>query len=168
MIMNESDFKERAIEHIAEDMCIAARTAPKAKGIDNVVTAIAKGDDIKKLADEMLKLKRDRDAGNIMNSSHVVLIGTKLGVLDLKPCGLCGFPDCASKPEEVPCVFNAGDLGIAVGSAVSVACDRRVDNRVMYSIGLAAIKLGLLGNDVKIALGIPLSVTGKNPFFDRK
>jgi uncharacterized ferredoxin-like protein len=28
--------------------------------------------------------------------------------------------------------------------------------------------LNLLGQEVTQALGIPLSVTGKNPFFDRK
>jgi uncharacterized ferredoxin-like protein len=38
----------------------------------------------------------------------------------------------------------------------------------MFSVGRAAVELGLLGPDVKIAMGIPLSVTGKNPFFDRK
>lgn len=168
MTIKEPDFKDKAIERIAEDMCVAARTAPKAKGVDNIVTAIVKGDDIKKLADAMLRLKRDRDAGNIMKASHIVLIGTKLGPLNLKPCGLCGSPDCESKPKDTPCSFNPLDMGIAIGSAVSVAADRRVDNRVMYSIGLAAVELELLGKDVRIAMGIPLSVTGKNPFFDRK
>jgi uncharacterized ferredoxin-like protein len=168
MLIKEQEIKEKALDHVAEEMCVAARTAPKAKGVDNIVVAVAKGDTISKLADEMLKLKRDRDAGNIRSCSHVVLIGTKLGVMNLDPCGLCGSPNCASKPASVPCVFNASDLGIAVGSAVSVASDHRVDNRVMYSIGMAAMKLGLLGNDVKIVLGIPLSATGKSPFFDRK
>jgi uncharacterized ferredoxin-like protein len=35
----------------------------------------------------------------------------------------------------------------------------------MYSVGAAAKKLNLLDSDVII--GIPLSGTGKNPFFDR-
>lgn len=65
------------------------------------------------------------------------------------------------------CSFNSGDLGIAVGSAVSVATDHRVDNRIMYSAGKAALELGLLGDGVAIAFGVPLSATGKNPFFDR-
>jgi uncharacterized ferredoxin-like protein len=38
----------------------------------------------------------------------------------------------------------------------------------MYSIGRASLELGLLGPKVKQALGIPLSVTGKSPFFDRQ
>ena len=65
------------------------------------------------------------------------------------------------------CSFNAGDLGIAVGSVVSLAADLRVDNRIMYTAGKAAIELGLLGDDVFIAYAIPLSAKGKNPFFDR-
>jgi uncharacterized ferredoxin-like protein len=64
--------------------------------------------------------------------------------------------------------LNSVDLGIAIGSAVSVAADHRVDNRVMYTVGKAAIDAKLLGPDVVIAFGIPLSVSSKNPFFDRK
>jgi uncharacterized ferredoxin-like protein len=59
------------------------------------------------------------------------------------------------------------DLGIAIGSAVSVAADHRVDNRVMYSIGKAAKELKLLGEEASIIFGIPLSASGKSPFFDR-
>jgi uncharacterized ferredoxin-like protein len=35
----------------------------------------------------------------------------------------------------------------------------------MYTVGAAAQSLGLLKSD--IIIGIPLSVTGKNPYFDR-
>jgi len=38
----------------------------------------------------------------------------------------------------------------------------------MYSVGQAALEMNLLGEDVRIAFGIPLSVSAKNPFFDRK
>jgi uncharacterized ferredoxin-like protein len=42
-----------------------------------------------------------------------------------------------------------------------------MDNRVMFSIGRACLDLRWFDETVKQALGIPLSVTGKNPFFDR-
>jgi len=82
---------------------------------------------------------------------------------------MCGFENCAAKTAypDVPCVFNTGDLGIAIGSAVSVAMDARVDNRIMYTVGQAVRQMGLLGKDVKIIYAIPLSGTSKNPFFDR-
>jgi uncharacterized ferredoxin-like protein len=41
-----------------------------------------------------------------------------------------------------------------------------VDNRIMHSIGLAAMKMGIVkGDDVQ---GIPISIKGKNTYFDRK
>ncbi|MDD4179322.1 MAG: ferredoxin domain-containing protein, partial [Candidatus Margulisbacteria bacterium] len=89
--------------------------------------------------------------------------------MGLRYCSFCGQPDCAAAEKAgVICAYNSGDLGIAIGSAVSVAMDRRVDNRVMYSVGKAAIELKLLGEEVVIAYGIPLSASAKNPFFDRK
>jgi len=58
------------------------------------------------------------------------------------------------------------DLGIAVGSAVKTASMLNVDNRVMYSVGVAALRLGMVKGN--LALGIPLSATGKSIYFDRK
>ena len=66
------------------------------------------------------------------------------------------------------CAWDAADVGIAIGSSAAVAADARVDNRVMFSVGRAARSLGLLGASVTLVLGIPLSVSGKSPFFDRK
>lgn len=42
-----------------------------------------------------------------------------------------------------------------------------LDNRVIDSIGRASLDLGLLGPKVRLMPGIPLSVTGESPFFDR-
>ena len=109
-----------------------------------------------------------RDAGNLDHAPVVVLIGTRKEPLQLPACGYCGFDDCnAMLKASGTCSFNAGDLGIVVGSAVSLAADLRVDNRIMYTAGKAAIEFGLLGDDVLIAYAIFLSAKGKNPFFDR-
>jgi len=110
----------------------------------------------------------ERDAGNLAQAAALVLIGTRKEPLGLPHCGYCGFADCAAMlASGATCAFNTGDLGIAVGSAVSRAADLRLDNRIMYSAGKAAVELGLLGEGVRIAYGIPLAVSGKNPFFDR-
>ena len=53
-------------------------------------------------------------------------------------------------------------------ASAAAGADARVDNRVMFSVGRAARSLGLLGASVTLVLGIPLSVSGKSPFFDRK
>ncbi len=176
MVVNEKQFNKEKLEQIAKEMCVAARTAPKGKGLDLLDIVIVKDGDIAKLSKEMLKIgKREdhptfiRDGENILKAAVIVIVGTKKQVLGLKYCGLCGARNCAEAEKKgVICAFNSGDLGIAVGSAASIAMDHRVDNRIMYTIGKAAIELGFLDKDIIIAYGIPLSATGKNPFFDRK
>ena len=109
-----------------------------------------------------------RDADNLEHAPVVILLGTRKEPLQLPPCSYCGFPDCnAMVNAGGTCSFNADNLGIAVGSTVSLAADLRVDNRIMYTAGKAAIELGILGDDVLIAYAVPLSAKGKNPFFDR-
>lgn len=157
-------------------MLIAARTAPKGRGVDNIHAAIALGDTLMQIASHMqLMGERDnqqfyiRDANCVRKSPVMVLIGTSIKPLGLSICGLCGFGNCDGKlaHPHTPCVFNTHDLGIALGSAVSVAADCRVDNRIMFSAGMAVRELNLLGDNVAVIFAIPLSATGKNPFFDR-
>jgi uncharacterized ferredoxin-like protein len=173
--MNKT-IEESALLDVARFMCVAARTAPKAKGIDNIVTAIVEGSGLEKLAAKMRYFAQKenkpgfaRDADGIAKSACTVLIGTKIAPVGLTFCGFCGWPDCETMTKKGGiCAYNPLDLGIAIGSAISVAADFRADNRVMYSAGLTAVKMGLLGDKVKLAIAIPLSATGKNIFFDRK
>jgi uncharacterized ferredoxin-like protein len=108
-----------------------------------------------------------RDAANILHAEAVVLIGTKQQIHSLN-CGYCGFETCAEKKEYplVPCSLNSVDVGIAIGSACSVASDHRVDSRVMFSVGRVAQELDLMPGCSNI-YGIPISCSSKNPFFDR-
>ncbi len=176
MLIRDKEFKDKMVEQIAEEMCLAARTAPKARGLDLLEIAVVKDDTIRKLSERMLKIGEKennrtflRDGENILKASVIVLIGTKRQYLGLKYCGFCGYPSCAeAEKNKAICAYNTGDLGIAVGSAVSVAMDHRVDNRIMYTVGKAALDLELLGKGPVVAFGIPLSATSKNPFFDRK
>lgn len=177
MILKEKEFSEETLLQIAKKMALAARTAPKARGINTIEIMIVTEDSIKQLAKKMKDIGNEheqaffvRDAGNLEQAPVVILMGTRILSLGLKKCGLCGFKNCEEKNEypAVPCAFNTGDLGIALGSAVSVATDNRIDNRIMYTIGQAALELGIFGKDIRIVYGIPLSATSKNPFFDRK
>lgn len=166
-----------ALLRVAENMVLAAVTAPKARGLSRLETAILERADLLRLADEMEKIGREheaaaflRDAGNLRDHAHVaVLLGTRYQTLGLKYCGLCGFANCAAnEAARGVCVFCPEDLGLAAGSAVAVAAQARADNRIMYTLGMAALSLRLLGPEVRFALGIPLTATEKNPFFDRK
>lgn len=174
----EEQERSEAVMEVARRMMAAARTAPKGCGIDNLAIATVPKAEIETVAAQMEALVAAeiaspfflRDADNIRQAEAIVLIGTKIAPLGLKFCGLCGFANCGAKAEhpDHPCAFNTGDLGIAVGSAVSVATDARMDNRIMYTVGMAVRELKWLGEETKIIYGIPLSCTGKNPFFDRK
>lgn len=173
MITFEQDIRNENIKDIANKLMCAARTAPKARGTDNLVLAVATDDTIVALAEKMRQLAAERnmeflnrDAENIMNSGAVILFGMKISPLGLN-CAACGFPTCADKPKNVPCFFNANDLGIAIGSAVSLAADFRIDSRVMFSVGQAALDLNLMP-ECSMILALPLSVSGKSVFFDRK
>ncbi|KKG11907.1 hypothetical protein EO92_08875 [Methanosarcina sp. 2.H.A.1B.4] len=64
------------------------------------------------------------------------------------------------------CMIKYLDLGIAVGSAAAKAKDLCIDNRVLYSAGAAACYFEMI--DADVAMGLPLSVKGKNIFFDRE
>lgn len=175
-IISENEIKSHALDQIAEKMLLAARTAPKGRGADNLEMVIVKDATIKSVSEHMIAMgeKEDlasfvRDGKNILNAPVMILIGTKISSLGLKKCGLCGYGNCASKDKypDIPCVFNTGDLGIAIGSAVSVAMDNRIDNRIMYTVGIAVKQMQLLHPDTKIIYAIPLSATSKNIFFDR-
>jgi uncharacterized ferredoxin-like protein len=168
-------------------MAASARTAPKTRGEDSVKTLILDGEDVIKLAEGMeSKAQRmpahsgnilKRNAVDVRASSCVLLIGVdghpKRPEVPLD-CGACGFDTCerlAKAPKRTKdftgpnCMFQAMDLGIALGSAVKMASELNIDNRMMYTIGVAAKEMKLLDSD--IIIGIPLAVLGKSPYFDR-
>ena len=146
-------------------MAIAAKTAPKARGADNIAVAVVSDkEELEKLASKMEELSTQygqflaRDAENVRNSEAVVLVGAKVVDLGLKtPSGY---------RIDMNSYMALVNLGIAVGSAVKAASILNVDNRIMLSIGLAAKELKLI--DAEYILGIPLSATAKNIYFDRK
>jgi len=169
------------LERVAEFMAISARTAPKSKGEDFVETRILQGQGIRELAEAMVafgqrtgKKDFDRDAAGVARSEAVLLLGlsraTPLGL----NCGACGFEDCKTMQEQPRsqvefqgpiCAFRHLDLGIALGSAVKTASLFNADNRIMYRIGVAAREAGMV--DWEFLMGVPLSASGKNIFFDR-
>ena len=161
MIYSSKDMESRAVLDTAAKICAAARTAPKTRGMDGLVTCVLTGEDKSQLAAQMRKLADEldyaffnRDADNVDASDAVVLFGMEEVRRGLDAgCQYCHFKSCA---------------GIAIGSAVSAAADARVDSRVMFSVGRAAKSLGLLGEKASLVLGLPLSISGKSPFFDRK
>ena len=186
-MISAKDAQQQAVRAAASLMAAAARTAPKTRGLDSTETLILDGEDLEILAKAMEAKVAEknnkipsftRDAKNIRGASAVLLIGVTGDPKNPKvplDCGACGYAGCAefleSKKTEGEdfrgplCVFQAMDLGIALGSAAKTAGILNIDNRIMYTIGAAARKLKLLDSD--IIIGFPLSVSGKSPYFDR-
>jgi len=181
--MTDGHELKQAILHAAELMAISARTAPKARGMDTVDVRVVEGEDLERLAEEMERVASEtgmaffrRDAKSVRMSDAVLLVSVDASKPKGLDCGGCGCGTCGGFREAVrksgkgyegpSCILYVMDLGIAVGSAVKTASMLNVDNRVMYSVGVAALRLGMVRGN--LALGIPLSATGKSIYFDRK
>ncbi len=180
MMYQGKEMENQALLQAAAQMCAVARTAPKARGVDDILTLVLTGEEKDTLADKMdeialgdkeengwVKKWFQRDAGNLRKAQAVVLIGTKKSYRNVKRCGFCGHADCKEcAAANGGCYMVAMDLGIAIGSACAAAGDLRIDNRIMFSIGRAAMEMDYGYEDV-IWQGIPMSIAGKNVFFDR-
>jgi uncharacterized ferredoxin-like protein len=172
----------KTVIEVAKLMLIAARTAPKGRGIDDIETMILTGKEKDAVAKQMYKISKapddhwTRDAKNVEKCTALVLIGLK-GPKPLGTnCGACGYETCAKMLKEgrkqglffagPTCIIKALDMGIALGSAVKTAQIHNVDNRIFFRAGVGAYQMKLMP-DSTIIIGIPLAATGKSPFFDR-
>ncbi len=184
---NSNQAEKEAAKITAMLMAASARTAPKTRGLDSIKTLVLDEEDVQKLAAGMEHAAEKAspftanilkgNANNIRVSTCVLLIGVTgepKRIDSPLDCGACGFDSCQSLAKAArrtnsftgpTCAFQSMDLGIALGSAVKTAGELNIDNRMMYSIGVAAKEMKLL--DADLIIGIPLSVTGKSPYFDR-
>ena len=178
---SESD----AVKTVAGLMAIAARTAPKACGLDSIKIEVLVGKEQKALGDKMIAAAKETgmdflriNGEQVKASDATVLLGVEgtktLGI----NCGGCGYANCAEMIKAQKgrknkdsayagpnCVLKISDLGIAVGSAAKTAQIHNVDNRIMYTAGFVAMKAGYL-KGCSVAYGIPLKASGKNIYFD--
>jgi uncharacterized ferredoxin-like protein len=172
----------KTVIDVARLMLLAARTAPKGRGIDDIETMILTGKEKDAVAKQMYKIAKSpddhwtRDAKNVEECTALVLIGLK-GPKPLGTnCGACGYKTCNAMLKEgrregfffagPTCIIKALDMGIALGSAVKTAQIHNVDNRIFFRAGVGAYKLELMPEST-IIIGIPLAATGKSPFYDR-
>jgi len=183
-IIESKNAEEDAVLYAAKIMLIAARTAPKTGGIDDILTLIVCGDKKDAIADKMEEIAEQRkiesfkrDAKNVRDSDAVILVGVRGSKSIEFNCGACGYKSCKEFEETEKklgedfvgptCLFKALDLGIALGSAAKTASMLNIDNRIMYRAGTAALKLNLLP-EATVIIGILVSAKGKSIYFDRK
>ena len=182
-ILDGKEQERQGILETANLMVLAARTAPKSGGVDDILTAVVTGAEIEALAADLERLAFERkierwsqQAKEVRGSEVIVLIGVRGTKRYVANCGACGYKSCeafekAEKKlgqdfEGPTCVFKALDLGIALGSAVKTASLLNADNRIFYRIGAAAKRLRYLP-DASLIMGIAVSALGKNPYFSR-
>lgn len=171
---------QNAVETVANLMELSAKTAPKTRGEDELEYKVLIGDEKNKIAEEMLKISDEqnnpgfaRDGNNVKDSQALLLVGVKSHSSCGFECKACGFDSCGDfdstevegKFKGPNCPFRVLDMGIALGSAVKCASIHNVDNRIMYRVGVAVMRLGIM--DCNFVMGIPLSASQKNIFFDR-
>ena len=182
---------------VAEYMAASAITAPKSTGVNFIETKALTGEDLERLGKAMVQYGKERpdifphlkeatgrftpqfveemftrDGRNVMKSQAVLLISLNKGASLGLDCGGCGVETCVERKETSntefagpQCAFRLIDLGIALGSAVKTAMDFNMDNRMMYTMGAVARHAGMVEGEW--AIGVPLSISGKNVFFDR-
>ncbi len=182
-IIDGQAAEKNALLETAKLMLISVRTAPKSAGIDDVLAVIVYGKEKDAIADKMEQMGEERklegfkrDAKNVKDSEAIILVGVRGSKSFGLNCGACGYKTCIEfeKAEKrigrdfvgSTCLFKALDLGIALGSAAKTANMLNVDNRIMYRVGTAALKLKMLP-EATVAMGIPISAKGKSIYFDR-
>ncbi|OOZ40014.1 hypothetical protein BOW53_09255 [Solemya pervernicosa gill symbiont] len=178
---------EQTIETVINLMAASAIAAPKAGGKDCLnIVAITGGDDLKRIADEMRQYAHNsskenywhRDATNTEGAQGLLLIGLNGAVTAGYDCGGCGYRTCVEfeKERELKdfemgysgphCIMRMMDIGVALSSAAKAASMLNIDNRVQQRVGAAVRALGYI--ECEVAMGIPISISGKSIFYDRK
>ncbi len=168
-------------------MAASARTAPKAGGKDFLdIVSITEEAALKKIAEKMTAYAPGssneaywlRDASNIESSDALLLVGLGKFSTGGYDCGGCGYERCAEfvknrqlKEKEMGytgphCIMRMMDIGVALLSAAKTAGILNIDNRIQQRVGAAARALGYIQGEV--VMGIPVSISGKSIFFDRK
>jgi len=105
-IIESKNGERDAILEAAKLMLIAARTAPKSGGIDDVLTIIVYGEEKDAIAEKMEEIAEERkiegfkrDAKNVRDSEAVILIGVRGGKSFGFQCGACGYKSCKEFEE---------------------------------------------------------------------
>ena len=106
-LIYEENLREKTLHEVARQMMVAARTAPKGRGLDQVYIAMAEREDIEKIAERMFEIDKEyaypafsRDANNMLKADAMIILGCEIKSVGLKKCGMCGYKNCAEKDKH--------------------------------------------------------------------
>ena len=185
----ETDRKE-AVRIAARLMLASGTTTPRVGGVGECTIHIVDDEcdieDICQKMEDMADIKKSwaffrRDAA-MVRDADAVLIGPSLRSLtdpaDIN-CNMCGKLVCEylKDEEKLPadpevaftgplCTFRAANIAYAVDGMVSQARNLGIDYGVYWSVGAAALRMGLLPRATGFALAVAISITEKSPFRD--
>ena len=185
----ETDRMEAA--RVAARLLLASgTTTPRVGGVGECTIHIVDDEcdieDICQKMEAMAGVKKSwrffrRDAA-MVRDADAVLISTSLRSLtdtaDIN-CNMCGKLVCEylKDEEKLPadpdvaftgplCTFRAANIAYAVDGMVSQARNLGIDYGVYWSVGAAAMRMGILPRATGFALAVAISITEKSPFRD--
>lgn len=185
----ETDRTE-AVRIAARLILASGTTTPRVGGVGECTIHIVDDEcDIEEICQQMeamADIKKSwrffkRDAA-MVRDADALLVTTSLRCLtdpaDIN-CNMCGKLVCEylKEEEKLPadpdvaftgplCTFRATNIAYAVDGMIGQARNLGIDYGVYWSVGAAAIRMGLLPRDTGFALAVAISVTEKSPFRD--
>lgn len=173
------------LDRAVELMAVAAHNSFRFKDRNTVKIITVEGEDLEQIAEYCFSLgdmaplaARDgRHLAQLMKEPcSLMVIGDKRKSDFNYNCGACGYKTCAelNKAEEVEsltangpsCMFKNLNLGIAANAAASMAHRLGLHCRVFSTLAFSALALEVI-TDVDIVISVSVSVSKKNPYFDR-
>ena len=106
MIINERETRKEYMLEAAKQIMLAARTAPKGKGVDIIEIITLSDEDIDAVSEELLRLAEKtgmkfliRDSENIQSADAMIVIGTRQAPQGLN-CAYCGYATCRFESRQ--------------------------------------------------------------------
>lgn len=185
----ETDRQE-AVRLAARLILASGTTTPRVGGVGECTIHIFDDpcdiEDICQKMEEMAGIKTswaffNRDAA-MLRDADALLIATSLRCLndpaDIN-CNMCGKLVCEylKEEEKLPrdpdvaftgplCTFRATNIAYAVDGMMNQARHLGVDSGTYWSVGAAAMRMGIIPRDTGFAMGMAISITEKSPFRD--
>jgi uncharacterized ferredoxin-like protein len=185
----ETDRQE-AVRISARLILASGNTTPRVGGVGECTLHIIDDpcdiEDVCQKIEEMASIKKSwaffsRDAA-MLRDADALVIATSLRCLndpaDIN-CNMCGKLVCEylKEEEKLPkdpdvaftgplCTFRATNIAYAVDGMMNQARHLGIDTGTYWSMGAAAMRMGILPRDTGFAMGMAMAITEKSPFRD--
>ena len=189
ILQYETDRQE-AVRVAARLILASGTTTPRVGGVGECTIHIIDDpcdiEDVCQKMEEMAGIKKswsffNRDAA-MLRDADALLIATSLRCLNDQAdinCNMCGKLVCEylKEEEKLPrdpdvaytgplCTFRATNIAYAVDGMMNQARHLGIDTGTYWSMGAAAMRMGIIPRDTGFAMGMAISITEKSPFRD--